>query len=131
MLMDGGGTLDGHTGSRHTGAMSVFGAIAETLALVGSVDGRAGPAGLFTGLFVAPALGWPHGVQEEDGDRPWRWDGWQRLRPERSMAMGFPTTHLATTMESPAGVLIDLDRGAVPVHPCRRGKIVLWSHSQP
>ncbi len=85
--------------------MVVFGAIAKALMLVRSGYGRASPAGLFAGLFVAPGLGWPEGVQEEDRDRLWSWDA---PRPERDAPRGPPVAEL-----------IDLEFGGVPVWPVR------------
>lgn len=48
--------------------------VAKGLMMIGGVDGRSGPAGLFRGMFSSPNLGWPRGVQEEDRERAWSWD---------------------------------------------------------
>ena len=51
----------------------VLGALARAFMAIGRVYGRVSPAGLLSGLFTAPTLGWPIGVQEEDRDRAWSW----------------------------------------------------------
>lgn len=107
--------------------MVVFGAIAKALMLVRSVDGRASPAGLFAGIFVAPGLGWPEGVQEEDRDRLWSWDA---SPSSSSITIEPPAAQPVLPMEPRVGVLIDLDVGGVPVHRCERGKMVAWSRSR-
>ena len=85
--------------------MFVFDALAKSLRLVRSVYGRASPAGLFAGMFVAPGLGWPEGVQEEDLDRPWSWET--------------PSPARAATPEPPAAELIDVEDAGIPVHRVR------------
>lgn len=52
--------------------------------MLGSACGRAGPAGMFRGLFDSPGLDWPTGVQEEDRDRLWSWA--QPVKPEEPLA---------------------------------------------
>ena len=46
-------------------------AVAVAASVVWSLLGRSGPSDVLAGLFVAPTLGWPHGVQEEDRERAW------------------------------------------------------------
>lgn len=87
--------------------MLVLGALAKSLLVVRSVYGRASPAGLFAGMFVAPGLGWPRGVQEEDRDRPWGWDA--------------STPAPATAPDPPVAELIDVEDGGIPVHQVRLG----------
>jgi hypothetical protein len=53
--------------------LAVFAVVAYGLVALGGAYVRAGPAGLFGGMFRAPTLGWPVGVQEEDRDRVWSW----------------------------------------------------------
>jgi hypothetical protein len=86
--------------------MVIFGAFAKALLLDRSGNGRASPAGLFAGMFVAPGLGWPVGVQEEDRDRLWSW----AAPPPRPEVPPGP----------PVAELIDLDAGGVPVQRVRR-----------
>jgi hypothetical protein len=50
-------------------ALSLLGAALVVVARL--VVGRQGD--LLAGLFRAPELGWPHGVQEEDPPPSWRW----------------------------------------------------------
>jgi hypothetical protein len=85
--------------------MFVFDALAKSLRLVRSVYGRASPAGLFAGMFVAPGLGWPEGVQEEDLDRPWSWET--------------PSPAREATREPPVAELIDVEDAGIPVHRVR------------
>jgi hypothetical protein len=53
--------------------LAIFGGVAYGLFTLRSADDRTGLAGLFRGMFSAPTLGWPDGVQEEDRDRVWSW----------------------------------------------------------
>jgi len=79
--------------------------LARTLRRVGSAYGRASPAGLFAGMFVAPGLGWPVGVQEEDRDRPWGWVTPPRARP--------------AAPEPPGPALVDIEDAGIPVQRVR------------
>ena len=78
-------------------------AFATGARMLWSTDARAGPAGLFRGLFGSQGLDWPTGVQEEDRDRLWSWAD----PPE-------PVDPAETEDE-----LVDLSVGAVPVRPVR------------
>jgi hypothetical protein len=40
---------------------------------IGGAYARIGPSDFLSGLFSAPTLGWPSGVQEEDRERLWSW----------------------------------------------------------
>jgi hypothetical protein len=97
--------------------MQVFGALAKALTFVGSDDRQAGPAGLFSGLFVGPSLGWPAGVQEEDRDRPWAWAvGLTEPTPPEVVT---PTTTARSATrhadDEAVAVFIDFDVPRVPV----------------
>jgi hypothetical protein len=90
--------------------MVISGAIAKTLMLLRPGSGRTEPSVLFEGLFSAPDLGWPHGVQEEDRDRLWSWDP-PPLRSDARPIEAHP--------QLPKAELIDLVVGGVPVRPVR------------
>jgi hypothetical protein len=72
--------------------------------LLGIAFGRSGPAGLLGGMFSAPSLDWPHGVQEEDRDRVWSWD--------------LPRTEQPTT-EPPAAEVVEVTAERAPVQRVR------------
>ncbi len=76
-------------------------AFATGARMLGSASGRAGPAGLFRGLFGSTGLGWPTGVQEEDRDRLWSW------------------AEPAEPQDEPDDELVDVSEGAVPVRRVR------------
>jgi hypothetical protein len=97
--------------------MLVLGAFAKALMLVRSVDGRASPAGLFVGMFAAPGLGWPEGVQEEDRDRLWSWDV-PSLEPEAPIGTA-AAAEPGAAPGVPVAELIDVEVGTVSVHPVR------------
>jgi hypothetical protein len=76
--------------------------------VLGVAFGRSGPAGLLGGMFAAPSLDWPHGVQEEDRDRAWSWE---------AAAAELPATE-------PPGVevveVVEVTAERAPVQPVRR-----------
>ena len=52
----------------------VLWALAKGILAIGGVHRRVSLGGFFGGMFAAPTLGWPTGVQEEDRDRIWSWE---------------------------------------------------------
>ena len=78
--------------------------------LLGIGFGRSGPAGLLGGLFSAPSLDWPHGVQEEDRDRVWSWE---------AAAAEPPATEPPAT-EPPDAEVVEVTAVRAPVQRVRR-----------
>jgi hypothetical protein len=55
------------------GYFAILVVLARALGVLGRVYARASPSGLLDGMFSAPTLGWPVGVQEEDREQIWNW----------------------------------------------------------
>jgi len=80
--------------------------------VVGSLR-RSGPSDLLGGLFVAPSLGWPHGVQEEDLER-----AWVPRPPATAVALGPVGAEPADA--EPVAEILDLVGARMMCSPVRR-----------
>ena len=108
--------------------IAVLGVLARVLTMVGAVYSRASPSGFLTGLFTAPTLGWPVGVQEEDRDRVWNWDPPDSdvVAPSARVAavdgrIGADRDLVAESTADfvPAGAIEDIDVARIPVYRVR------------
>jgi hypothetical protein len=79
-------------------------ALVKGASYLGITFGRSGPAGLLRGMFSAPSLDWPHGVQEEDRERIWSWE---------APATGPPAK------EAPDAEVVEVTEERVPVRRVR------------
>ena len=75
-------------------------ALVKGASLLGITFGRSGPAGLLGGMFSAPTVDWPQGVQEEDRDRVWSWSP----PPAESKAGEAPDAEVVESLDERAPV---------------------------